>query len=50
VDTDLDRMLLIWPSVKGRDVSVSVKGENLSIIVKLAPLEYECIIIYNNKI
>jgi hypothetical protein len=41
MDTDRDRLLLIWPKVTGRDVNIVVKGEQLCIDVSLEPLTYE---------
>jgi hypothetical protein len=40
-------MLLVWPAVKGRDVSVSIKGDYIAFEVKLSPIEYVYNIVYN---
>lgn len=39
LETDTGRLLLIWPTVEGRDVDVSVVGEELCIEVEMSALE-----------
>lgn len=44
IDTDVDKILLVWPKVEGRDAVVSIQDDYLVIDVKLAPLRYTTIL------
>lgn len=40
VDTDTDRILMIWPIVEKRDVEVNFVGDELEFVVTVEPMSY----------
>lgn len=41
IDTDVGKLLMVWPMCEGRDANVSIKDGFLSFEVQLSPLAYD---------